>query len=355
TYSKIARTLNVEGIPSPGYFYYQRVGKNDPRRVNHQWCDATVKSIIRNEVYIGNMVQGKFETLSYKSRKIRAKPEDEWIRVEGTHEPIISRDVWDTVVNLDQKRVRKSPAIKTGGSIFTGLLYCADCGFKMSYHTERRKYSDGHTKVYKSFLCGNYNRSGKTACTIHGINEDALTAVVLQDIREKAQYAEYDRERLVEQIIYMKEKEKHSRLASYEQELKAAAARITELEKLMQNLYEDKCTGVVPPTVFQTLMQKYEMERAQKAAVLPELEQKLRTQLEARQEADRWTDIIRRYTEITELDETILFALVDRIEIGETKRIGKLRVCDVKVSYRYVGNIDDAVAQEEREADEEAV
>ena len=147
----------------------------------------------------------------------------------------------------------------------------------------------------------------------------------------------------------MKEKEKHSRLASYEQELKATAARITELEKLMQNLYEDKCAGVVPPTVFQTLMQKYETERAQKAAALPELEQKVRTQLEARQEADHWTDIIRRYTEITELDEAILFALVDRIEVGETKRFEAMRVCDVKVFYRYVGNVDDAVTPERQE------
>ena len=343
TFCKIARILNEEGVQPPGVLYYQRKGQTDPRRVNHQWADATVKSLVRNEVYIGNMVQGKTGTLSYKSRKLIAKDKDEWIRVEGTHEPIISREVWDTVVSLDTKRVRKSPADKTSGSIFTGLLYCADCGFKMRYHAERRKYSDGHTELFKSFICGNYGRSGKTACTIHSIYEDALIELVLQDIRERAQYAEYDRERLVAQIVRMKEKEKHSRLASYEQELKATAARITELEKLMQNLYEDKCTGVIPPTVFQTLMQKYETERAQKAAVLPELEQKVRTQLEARQEADRWTDIIRRYIEITELDEAILFALVDRIEIGETKRFGTMRVCDVKVFYRYVGNVDDAV------------
>lgn len=170
--------------------------------------------------------------------------------------------------------------------------------------------------------------------------------MVLQDIREKAQYAQYDRERLITQIVRMKEKEKHSRLACYEQELKMTAARVRELEKLMQNLYEDKCAGVVPQPVFQTLMQRYEMERAQKAASLPELEKKVREQLEARQDADHWTDIIRRYTEITELDETILFALVDHIEVGETKRQGNMRICDVKVFYRYVGNIDDAVVRE---------
>jgi len=346
TFCKISRILNEEGVQPPGVLYYQRKGQSDPRRVNHQWADVTVKSLIRNEVYIGNMVQGKTGTLSYKSRKLIAKDKDEWIRVEGTHEPIISREVWDTVVNLDKKRVRKSPTEKTDGSIFTGLLYCADCGFKMRYHAERRKYSDGHTELFKSFICGNYGRSGKTACSIHSIYEDVLTEVVLQDIREKARYAACDRERLVTQIVRIKEKEKHSRLASLEQELKATSARVRELEKLMQNLYEDKCAGIVPQTVFQTLMQKYEEERARKAAALPELEQKVRTQLESRQDANLWTDIIRRYTEITELDETILFALVDRIEIGETKRFGTTRICDVKVFYRYVGNVDEALPSE---------
>ena len=242
--------------------------------------------------------------------------------------------------------MRNSPAEKTRGSIFIGLLYCADCGFKMRYHAEHRKYSDGHTELFKSFICGNYGRSGKTACTIHSIYEDALTEVILQDIREKAQYAVCDRERLIAQIVHMKEKEKHSRLASYEQELKAAAARVNELEKLMQNLYEDKCSGVVPQTVFQTLMQKYETERAQKAAALPELERRVQAQLENRHDADRWAGIIRRYTEITELDETILFELVDRIEVGEARKEGNLRICDIKVFYRYVGNVDDALVAE---------
>lgn len=349
-FRKIATTLNAEGIQPPGVYHYQQTGRSDPRRVNSLWADTTVKALIRNEVYIGNMVQGKCGTLSYKSRKLIAKPEEEWIRVEGTHEPIIPRELWDTVVSIDEKRVRKSPTCKTDGSIFTGLLYCADCGFKMRYHSERRKYQDGREKIVKSFICGNYGRSGKTACTIHSIYESVLMEIVLGDIREKAQYAEYDREGLVSQIVRMKEKEKHSRMASYEQELKVTAARINELEKLMQNLYEDKCTGVIPQTVFQTLMSKYETERAQKAGALTELEQKAKTQLAARQEAGHWAEIIRQYTEITELDETILFALVDRIEVGEAIRRGPMRVCDVKVFYRYVGNVDAALSQEGRDA-----
>ena len=350
TFRQIALKLNEEGVPSPGTLYYQRKGTSDPRRVNHKWADQTVKNIIRNEVYIGNMVQGKCGTLSYKSRQLKAKPKDEWIRVEGTHDPIVSRETWDTVVSIEQKRVRKSDTADGIKSIFTGLVYCADCGFKMRNQVERFTYKDGRPGRYSSFLCGNYGRSGKTACTAHVIYENALTQLVLADIREKAQYAAYDREALLEKIIRMKDAQQHHRLVSCEKELKSTAARVAELERLMQHLYEDKCTGVVPQTVFQTLMQKYEAERAQKAALLPELEQKVKERAENRQGVDRWAEIIRRYTEITELDEGILFELVDRIEIGEARKHLGVRTQDVKVFYRYVGCVDDALSGERRAA-----
>ena len=150
-FHSIAVALNEEGIPSPGTLYYQRKGKSDPRNVNGKWADQTVKKLIRSEVYIGNMVQGKTGTMSYKNRRLVEKPEEEWIRVEGTHEPIITREMWDTVVSIDQKKVRKSPTADNIKSIFTGLVYCADCGFKMRNHTEKFTYKDGTPGRYSSF------------------------------------------------------------------------------------------------------------------------------------------------------------------------------------------------------------
>ena len=345
-YRAIALALNQEGIPSPRCLYYQQKGQDNPCHINNKWADQTVKNILNNEVYIGNMVQGQHGTLSYKNRKLTAKPKEEWIRVEGTHEPIISCETWGTVADIGQKKVRKSKTADGIKSIFTGLVYCADCGFKMRNQVERFTYKDGRPGRYSSFMCGSYARSGKSACSIHTIYENVLSQLVLADIQEKARYAAHDEARLLEQIVRMKSKEQRSRTASCEQELKVVSARINELEKLMQNLYEDKCVGVVPQTVFQTLMKKYETERAQKAAILPELEEKVKAQRETHYAADRWIRIIRRYTEITELDETILFELVDRIEVGEARKEGSVRICDIKVFYRYVGNVDDALAVE---------
>ena len=354
-FTGIAAQLNEEGIPSPGMLYYQRRGKADPRRVNHKWVGETVKHLIRNEVYIGNMVQGKTGTVSYKNKKLISKPEDEWIRVEGTHEPIISQEIWDTVQGIDQKRVRKNAASDGIRSVFTGLVYCAECGFKMRNHTEKFTYKDGSPGRYSSFICGNYARSGKSACTIHTIYENVLEQIVLEDIREKARFAAHDPEMLAQHILRLKDKEAQSHRTSCEQELKAVKTRLDELERLMQSLYEDKYSGTVPQSVFQTLIRKYETERVEKAAALPELERRARSAMESRQDAGRWTEIIRQYTEITKLDESMLFALVDRIEVGEAQKVRGVRVRDVKVYYRYVGNVDDAVAEERREQYEQAV
>ena len=345
-FSRISTTLNQEGVTPPGTLAYQRKGQDDPRRVNHRWAETTVKNLLHNEVYIGNMVQGKSSTVSYKCRKNIRKSPEEWVRVEGTHEAIISREVWDTVVNLDRNNVRKRKTSDGKNSIFTGLMYCADCGFKMRNHIDRYKRKNGEAVRLSFFMCNNYASSGRTACSIHTINEEALYQIVLEDIREKARLVAYDREAMLERIIREKDRENRTRLASSEQELRITSARVRELENLMQNLYEDKCNGTIPQTVFQTLMKKYETERAQKADSVRELEQRVHESRESRQEADHWADLIRCYAEITELDETILFELVDRIEVGESEKRGKLRVCKVKVCYRYVGNIDTTAGAE---------
>ncbi len=351
SFREIALTLNEEGIQPPKERYYQQMNLPNPCRTNHKWSGSTISSILKNEVYIGNMVQGKTGTISYKNRKVISKSEDQWIRVEHTHEPLISREVWETVVSINQKRVRKKVTSDGVRSIYTGLVYCGDCGFKMRNQVERFTYKDGRPGRYSALICGSYSRSGKTACTPHTIYESALNEIVLNDIREKAQYVKHDKAQLIKQITSLKDKETHSRIASYDKEAKMLRKRVAELEKLMQSLYEDKCKGTIPQSVFQTLVQKYEQERAEKAAALPELESKLRSQLENKQDADHWAGIIEQYTDLTELDETILFELVDRIEIGEPQKRGAFRICDVKIYYRYVGNVDDAMQIQEAQND----
>ncbi len=343
SFRSIALTLNSEGIMPPGTLYYHRKGMSDQRNVNGKWANTTVATLIRYEVYIGNMVHGKTGTLSYKNKKLVAKPEDEWIRVTNTHEPIISMEQWDIVCSIDKKGIVKRQPKHGQPGMFGGIVRCADCGFKMVSQTEKMPKKDGSVSVYRSFMCGNYSRSGKTACTAHIIYENVLIQLVTADIREKAQYVQYDETALTDSIRRARNRESESLLASYEQDLKVQTARMRELENLMQNLYEDKVNGKIPETVFNTLMQKYEKERAEKSEYIPGLRDRIARGKKQSDDVNIWAQSIKKYTDLEKLDEATLFELVDNIEVFQAYKDDGKRICHVRVHYRYVGNIDNEV------------
>lgn len=357
SFISIAKLLNDEGIITPNDLFYQRRGKPNPNRINHRWCGTTVEQIIRNEAYIGNIVNGKLGTISYKNKKLFEKDPEEWIRVESVHEPLISREIWDTCVALDAKRFQKRevPASDQKASVMTGLVYCADCGFKMNISRARHKRQSGIVRMYNYFGCGSYRRSGKTACTPHNIREEILLALVIDDIREKAQAVSHDEKRIVQNIVRQKSAESDSRLAGYERELRAAQGRLPEIERLMMSLYEDRIKGTVPEAVFATLMKKYETQQAELAAAIPELQSKIHTGRECFDNTSMWVKHIRKYTELEMVDEAILIELVERIDVSEPKTEDGVMVCDVKVAYRYVGCVDDAITDNAEVQYDEAV
>lgn len=130
-FRRIASHLNEMKIKSPRDYYYDRIGEINPQYQNHFWNDVTIRKLLRNEVYIGNLVQNKTGHVSYKNKQMIAKPEDEWIRVDNTHEAIIDKEMWEQTVEVDQKNT-KARSNKAGElSLFSGLVYCSDCGFAM--------------------------------------------------------------------------------------------------------------------------------------------------------------------------------------------------------------------------------
>ena len=137
-FRKIARTLNEEGVPSPRGFYYMAEGRPNLRGETPYWNDVTVKTILRNEVYLGHMVQNKTGTVSYKVHKQVSKPKEDWIKVEHTHEPLISQEVWDAVQRLDNHPSKGRSGSDGVISLFAGVLYCADCGGSMRYQRDYR-------------------------------------------------------------------------------------------------------------------------------------------------------------------------------------------------------------------------
>lgn len=348
-YRSIAVCLNEEQIPPPSDIYYAKIGKENPNRFNHQWCSGTVKQILRNEVYIGNMIGAKSGTLSYKNRKLKQKPKEEWIRVEGTHDPIISHEVWDVCAQLDKDRYQKHDTPQQKSSILTGLVRCEDCHTKMGMRRGKNKLKDGSTKSYHYFDCGNYRRSGRSACTPHTIGENVLLELVLADIREKAQAVYMNEANIAQQILGLKNQENNSRLAVYEKDLKTALTRLPQIEKLMMSLYEDRIKGAVQETIFAALMKNYEAELAELNSQIPLLREKISGSRQCSEDAAAWIRHIKKYVALETVDEAILIELVDHVAVGEAYRENGKLIRHVRVVYRYVGHIDSAVQSPTKE------
>jgi len=340
SYRKIATTLNEEKVSTPRDLYYLQKGMVNPRQDGGYWQAQTVKAILQNEVYIGHMVQGKTGNLSYKVHKQIDKPEAEWVRVEGTHEPLISMEVWELVRTIERQNTRSRTQANGETALFAGLLHCIDCGSLMRSYHEGRRRKDGSPSAYRSYACGRYAAGGRTACSAHIMNQRVLTEVVLADIRMKAERARNDPTALIGQIqtqrrVATAEQMKQARLT-----LTAVEKRLAELGKLVQAIYEDKVMGRVPEAICIQLMNQYEAERAEKLEQKGRLSGELEAYQQDTDDVRQWMHLILEYAKLEQLDRPTLLRLVNRIDIGEKKVEGGRTFRDIKIHYNFVGYIE---------------
>ena len=291
-FRKIALILNAEKVPAPRTFYYMAEGRENHRGETPFWNDVTVKTILRNEVYLGHMVQNKTGTVSYKNHKQVSKPESEWIRVENTHEPLISREVWDAVQRLDNHPPEGAAAkavpslyLAVCSGVWTAVPPCGICGITVKRcltgnRSTRRMSATGTLRAAKRLF-------------VHYINQKVLTQIVLTDIRCKAMWAQNSRDKLREKILAQKESAGREKLRTLQAELSAIDRRLPELDRLVQSAYEDKVLGKIPENLCVQLLNGYEAERKAKQERRRELTEQLAANRENEQSVDAWLDMVR--------------------------------------------------------------
>lgn len=270
-YGKIAAALNADGIVSPRMYWYQQAGK-DTTGIPQLWTDTMVKIILRNEVYIGNLLMNRTGSRSYKDPTFIRKPKDEWICRVGTHEAIISLDTWEAVqeVNAAAKQ-RSDGCVPPSLKLFSGKLVCADCHSKLCANTETQRRKNGTSKKYVSYSCWKYTRSGRTVCSTHRIYEMTLSKIVLAEIKAHAQMVKMDEAAVVDKLKRQAVGQSGRKLNDIQQEITKLRRRVRELEEMTAKLYEDKYGGVISESAFIVLMQKNEQERIQKSERLEAL------------------------------------------------------------------------------------
>lgn len=325
----IAFKLNEENVITPKQYHPNTSGRAVIGALS--WNANTVSKILRNEVYIGNMVQCKVENVSYKCKRNVRKPEENWIRAENTHEPIIDSDVWKLVCELDGK-IDKLRSTNTSNepSLFAGLLRCLDCGYNMKHHRSREFFA---------YICGRYSMCGKTACTYHYIGMGSLKQLVLSELRKHADRAFTDESDYRDELLAHRNEDRHTQRKADECELKRLQKRVAELENLIQSAFEDKVSGTLSAVTFKNLSAKYESERDELIGVIGEIETRLSECENDLADVDSFLSALRKYANIEQLDREILLELIDTIEIGEIREESGEKVRDVVIHYRFVDTV----------------
>ena len=316
----IADKLNEEKVPIPSDYRYAKLGKPNPRKTSHLWSADTIKQILRNPIYLGNIYQLRTTTVSYKNHKIVKKDKEDWAITENSHEPIISQELWDKVKEIESSVSRGKCSKMHETTPLSGLMFCADCGEKMRLCTNNT--TNGSKKLPRKYIrhnyqCGAYSRFGKFYCTSHYIKMKDIDAVVLADIRSMAALVVEDEESARKRFLSEKAQVNSRQTAEEQKHLRDAKYRLDELNKLIPSIYEDKVLGKISETVCVNLLEKYQAEQKALSEDVAELERKLSAVKQDEEDVEEFICRLKKYTDVQELTREMCLELIEYITVDE--------------------------------------
>lgn len=316
----IARMLNDRGIPNPTeYKRLHGLRYQQPKRQNSTlWKYSAISDMLVNEIYIGNMVQGKYGSVSYKTKQNQPRPKAEWYRVTGTHEAIIDRDLWDRVQAMVSARAKPFDAGSIG--LFARKVRCANCGYAM-------RSSKSHGRHY--LQCSN-RHVAKDACVGSFISVDRLEQVVVRELNALSQ-AYLDQEELERNIQFDRNLE--AQKTGWAEAKARLQKQLAENRAYLRTLYMDKVKGVVSAEDYMSMADSFAGDRERMEAQINEADRHLE-ELNARMlSGDQRKALIQQYTQVEHLTREMVEILIDYISVG--KRISGTRVVPVEIHWNF--------------------
>lgn len=322
--TKIAQILNNKSILTPTKYKMSKGSnfKNHGKNIEY-WCESTVSKILKNEVYIGNMVQGYNKKLSYKSKKMKNQPKSEWIIVEDTHKPIITKEQFYKVQGLFKSKTRRC----NNGEVhlFANKLVCLDCGSKL--------YKCKNDRGYIYFSCKSSKKLYGT-CTPHSIGYENLKNLVTEKIREKI-LVFFDFDNISDDLFVSNDNLNKGKLL--ENKALLLSKEIENLNKAIKELYLDKVSDKVPREVFEDLNSSFLSDKSAKQKELTKLKNNLSNlkekELNSKFIKEQKEKIINHFKNFTELNYNIVNSFIDYIEIGEKDK--KTESQDVVIHWNF--------------------
>ena len=337
--TQIANILFSEGIPTPTE-YWQSQGRKTSAlpAVPHKWAARTVADILERLEYCGHTVNFRSTTRSFKDKTKVERPKEEWKVFENTHEAIIDDETFALVQELRSHKRRPN---RTGEvSMFSGLLYCADCGEKLYYSV-----TNNYSREQAYFFCSNYRRATEN-CTAHYIREKVIYQLVLESMRRVLYYVQAYENDFVQRQLDKSTEEQKKELAKKRRELSKAEKRIAELDVLFQRIYEDNISGKLTDERFAIMSASYEDEQKR----LKELTEQLRIDVEKQDDKTAnisvFVEKAKKFTAIKELTPAIIHEFIDYIMISSKQVIDGKTVYPIDIYYNGVGILNVPTAEE---------
>ena len=305
---QIASQLNTEGVPTPAT--YAGLPVPNPGPYTGLWSSERISDMLQNETYIGNMVQGRSVKISYKSKKCLKQDRENWVVVEGTHEPLIDTETFHKVRMLVNSR--KHTRSRTYDFLLKGMIFCHECGYPLA--VLNRKNAAGEDVLY--FVCRTYQRFTKAGvCTCHSIKEKTVTDAVIAKVREVCEAYLNPKELLpiAQEAVEQARKEN-----TQETEMQTIQNKIDSLTANLDKMYMDRLSGLLAEADFERIYSKVKLERSLLEEKRNELE--LRKKRPVRTE-DRAKELVQRFVDSAFTSRELLVSLIERVELTEDKQI----------------------------------
>ena len=333
----IASMLKEKKILKPSAYSYQKSGKygciTDTEDI-YGWSDRTVAGILDNEVYLGHTINCKSTVASYKDKRKINRPESEWLRFENTHDAIIDETTWEIVRKVRAGKRRRNNM----GEInkYSGLLYCADCGSKLYFVRGKSITPENY-----NFICSRHRKHlGEQVCTAHRVREVVLDEIVLEEIRRVTYYARARTKEFIDFINRKSAAEARKELSAKTVELGKLEKRNGELNMLFKKLYEDNVLGRVTNEQFRMLSDIYNQEQREIKETVPKLQERIEELKAQATNVEKFLAIVRKYTDLQELNAEILRTFVAKIVIHErTQKWSTSAEQQIDIYFRYIGNL----------------
>jgi len=311
---KIADKLNEKGLPTPAE-YKKLQGMKYKSGFNlkssTKWTHITVTSILKNIIYTGTLVQGKTTTPNHKVKKRITKSGDEWVTIPDNHQPVVSKEIFDTVNSLFEYDTKTAPGNKTVYPL-SGKLFCSDCGGNLIRKSVKR---DG--KEYVFYTCA-LKLKDKNKCTSHRIKEKGLEECILVSIRNHIDRV-FDVRNTLKLISGLKLQQSDIELA--DTELKRKTELLGEYKMSRETLAKSCMLGIISRSDFNDFSKVYDEKISVVEKNIADLKESIEEMLKSDKERFSWIDEFIKYGNVTEINRNIVVTFIDRIIVHEGNKV----------------------------------